>query len=298
MLVLALPLEAFARRSGGSFSSRGGFRSPSSAPSRAPSGNYDRGGYRGGPSFFFFPGFGWGMGGAGFGGFGSLLTLGMLGLAGFYLYRTMRRASGAHAYQAGGYGYEDQDVRPDRAYLYKLQLGLGRSARSLQQRLERFAEEGDTGSENGLSQLLSQTALELARHKDSIRYVQLNSQGPMPMAQGETKMNGLALAERSRFEVERVRGADGNLRRSDEAKTQSQDVLEYIVVTLIVATRQPLGSWKAITEHQQLEEVLTALGSVSPGEILGLEVVWTPADPDDAMTETDLLTTYPDLRGL
>jgi uncharacterized membrane protein len=26
--------------------------------------------------------------------------------------------------------------------------------------------------------------------------------------------------------------------------------------------------------------------------------VWTPADPDDSMTETDVMTTYPDLRGL
>jgi uncharacterized membrane protein len=27
-------------------------------------------------------------------------------------------------------------------------------------------------------------------------------------------------------------------------------------------------------------------------------VVWTPADPNDSMTETDVMTTYPDLRSL
>jgi uncharacterized membrane protein len=27
-------------------------------------------------------------------------------------------------------------------------------------------------------------------------------------------------------------------------------------------------------------------------------VVWTPADPDDSMTETDVMTTYPELRSL
>jgi uncharacterized membrane protein len=26
--------------------------------------------------------------------------------------------------------------------------------------------------------------------------------------------------------------------------------------------------------------------------------VWTPADADDSMTETDVMTTYPDLRSL
>lgn len=240
------------------------------------------------------------MGGAGFGGFGSLLMLGMLGFAGFYVYRSLKNASrGAHrsGYDDDAYGY-DRDVRPDRAYIYKLQLGLGRSARALQQRLAQFAEEGDTASETGLSQLLSQTALELARQKHSVRYVDVSADGPLSMAQGESKMNGIALAERSRFEVERVRGAEGKIRRSAEEKTQSQDVLEYIVVTVIVATRQPLPSWKRVTDPQQLEEVLSALGGVSPGEILGLEVVWTPADPDDALTENDLLTSYPDLRGI
>jgi uncharacterized membrane protein len=26
--------------------------------------------------------------------------------------------------------------------------------------------------------------------------------------------------------------------------------------------------------------------------------VWTPADPDDSLTETDLMTTYPEMRSL
>jgi uncharacterized membrane protein len=26
--------------------------------------------------------------------------------------------------------------------------------------------------------------------------------------------------------------------------------------------------------------------------------VWTPADPEDSFTETDLMTTYPELRSL
>ena len=300
LVLLALPLEAFARRSGGSFSSRGGFRSPSSSPSRSPGTSYDRGGYRGGPSFFFFPGFGWGgMGGGG--GFGSLLMLGMLGVGGYFVYRAVRNASrnsgGPRSYSYGGDDY-DVDVRPDRAYVYKLQLGLGRSARSLQQKLAQFAEEGDTASETGLAQLASQTALELSRQKHSIRYVQVSSDGPLSMAQGETKMNTLALAERSRFEVERVRGADGRVRKAEDKPTQSDDVLEYIVVTVLVATRQALANWKPVTEHEELEGVLASLGGVSPREILGLEVVWTPADADDALTENDLLMTYPNLRAI
>ena len=33
-------------------------------------------------------------------------------------------------------------------------------------------------------------------------------------------------------------------------------------------------------------------------DLLGLEVIWTPADPEDSLTETDLMTTYPELRSI
>lgn len=300
LLLLAAPLDAFARRSGGSFSGRGGFRSPSTSPSRSPSPGY-RPGYNTGPNVFVVPGFGWGYGGLGGGmGMGSLLMFGMLGLAGFYAYRALRNASRRESgYHPGDDPDESAaDFRPDRAYLYKVQLGLGRSARGLQNRLAHFAEQGDTGTETGLAALLSQTALELIREKDSIRYVQTSADGPMPLAKAETKMNGLSLAERSRFDVERVRAADGGVRKASETLADSEDVLEYIVVTLVVATREPLAEFGSVDEHVQLEPLLSALGGVSPRELLGLEVVWTPADPADALTENDLLTTYPNLRGL
>jgi uncharacterized membrane protein len=247
------------------------------------------------------PGFGWGMGygmgGSGFGGFGSLVVLGMLGLTGFYVYRSIRKAANrSQGYQ--GASYDDSEVRSERAYVYKLQLGLGRSARNLQTRLAEFAESSDTGSEAGLASLLGQTALELSRSKDSIRYIQVASEGPLPLGQGESRMNSLALAERSRFEVERVRGADGKVRKASEVLPESADVLEFIVVTVIVATRQSVGTWKTVTDHTQIEPVLTALGSVGPAELLGLEVIWTPADPSDSLTESDILTSYPDLKSV
>ena len=43
---------------------------------------------------------------------------------------------------------------------------------------------------------------------------------------------------------------------------------------------------------------LTELGGVSQTGLLGLEVIWTPADANDSMTETDVMTTYPELRSL
>ena len=289
-------------RSGASFGGRSGFRVgggggfPRGYSSGRPS--YGYGG--GGSHFFFLPSFGWGWGGGyGYGGglFSTLFMVTVVGLGTVMVMRALRRAQ----WGASSMGRDDDDevdAIPDRAYVYKIQLGLGRSARELQNRLAGFAAEGDTSSETGLAQLLQQTALELMREKDSIRYGALEASGPMSLTNGETKMNAAALAERSRFQVERVRGADGSVRRSDTAVPESSDALEYLVVTLIVASRRPVVQIREVTEPAHVQQLLTELGGVPPGALLGLEVIWTPADPQDALTETDLLTTYPELRSL
>jgi len=295
--LMVMPALALAGpRSGGSFSGRSGFRSGGGFSMPRGSSGYGSGyGYGGGHSFFFLPSFGWGGMGYG-GGFSSLLVLGVLGFAAFSLIRAVRRS------REGGAGWfrnqGDDDVAPGRGYVYRLQIALGRSARGIQDRLARFADEGDTSTEAGLASLLQQTSLELLRQKDSVRYAGADGSGPMSLTNAETKMNSLGLAERSRFQVERVRSADGAVRRATEAAEEGREALEYVVVTMIVATRSPVDGFKSVGDRHELEGLLAQLGSASPDGLLGLEVVWTPADPNDSMTETDLMTTYPDLRGL
>lgn len=294
-----------APRSGGSFSGRGGFRSSGGSYSRGYS--QGRRSTGGGSNFIFLPSFGWGWGFGGYGGggfgFGSLLMLAVVAFGVVTVVRGLRRArAGGGAGPMGLFGGHDDDedaeVTPDRAWIYKVQLGLGRSAREIQEHLARFAAEGDTTSESGLGQLLQQTALELMRHKDSIRYAHLDASGPMSLTNGETKLNAAALAERSRFHIERVRGADGSVRRSDAAGAESNEALEYLVVTVVLAARRPVVQAKEVSDPGQLQGLLGELGGVPASALLGLEVVWTPADPGDAMTKDDLVTTYPELRSL
>jgi len=71
------------------------------------------------------------------------------------------------------------------------------------------------------------------------------------------------------------------------------------VVTVVLATRSPIaGDWKTLGDRAEVEALLHSLGEVGPDGLLGLEIVWTPADPNDSMTETDVMTTYPELRSL
>ncbi len=303
-LVLEPALALAGPRSGGSFSGRGGFRSGGGSFSRSrTAAQVPR--TSPGPSFIIFPSFGWGLspfgaGGCGFG--GSLMMLALVGLGTVMVVRAVRQAQarrqGGSSLYGDGDDYEDEDVAPSRVFVYKVQLGLGRSARGIQERLARFADEGDTGSEAGLAQLLQQTALELLREKHSIRYGSAEATGPFNLANGESKLSALSLAERSRFQVERIRGADGSVRRSSAAPAASDEVLEYLMVTVLVATRVQLASLKSLTDREELDTVLAELGSVPPRGLMGLEVVWTPADPDDALTENDLLLTYPHVKGL
>jgi uncharacterized membrane protein len=111
-------------------------------------------------------------------------------------------------------------------------------------------------------------------------------------------MNGVSLSERSRFQVERVRVADGRAARSEAPAEEGKEALELVVVTLVAATRTPLERFKAVTTIADLTALLSELGGVSPSGLLGLEVIWTPADENDSMTETDVMTTYPELRSL
>ncbi len=302
------PALAFAGpRSGASFGGRQGFRSGGgmsmpSSPGYSGGGygrSYGGGYYGGGSHFLFLPGFGgYGFGG-GFGLFGTLLGLMVAGLVVTSVVRAVRASRGVTS-SAGTWDDDGGEVMamPGRAYLYKLQLALGRSARGIQERLADFATEGDTSTESGLAALLQQTALELLREKDAIRYASAEARGPMNLTNAETAMNGVTLAERSRFQVERVRVADGHVSRSSVAAEEGKEVLELVVVTLVAATRVPLERFGALESEEHLASLLTELGGVAPDGILGLEVIWTPADPDDSMTETDVMTTYPELRSL
>jgi uncharacterized membrane protein len=307
LALLSAPALALAGpRSGGSFGGRLGFRSPGGLSMPR---SYSGGGssyYGGGPGIHVFPGFGWGWGGYGFGGgfglFGTVVTMVIIGVAVASIARAVRANRGGRSGYpwGGGYAADDEpEVMPGRAYVYKLQLALGRSARGIQDRLAEFAGEGDTTTEAGLAALLQQTSLELLREKDSIRYASTEARGPMSLTNAETAMNGVALGERSRFQVERVRVADGRAARSTAPAEEGKEALELVVVTLVAATRAPLSQFGAsIDGPEQLRALLAELGAVPADGLLGIEVIWTPADANDSMTETDVMTTYPELKSV
>eukprot|EP00887_Chlorella_sp_A99_P006111 scaffold22.g6111.t1 len=72
---------------------------------------------------------------------------------------------------------------------------------------------------------------------------------------------------------------------------------EFIVVTLLVAAE---GSLKLprVTSRTELTAALAKLGAVREGDLLAVEVLWTPEEEGDFFTQQDLAFDYPTLNTL
>ncbi|MBE9180740.1 DUF1517 domain-containing protein [Oculatella sp. LEGE 06141] len=274
----------------------GGFRSarPYAPPTRTyqpPGGGYYPGG--GGFGFpFLIPLFGFG---GGFGGLFSILLF--LSVAGF-LVRSFRSATGGDSL---GYGTSSPNVS-----VAKVQVGLLSSARSLQQDLDRIATTADTGSTEGLTQVLQETTLSLLRHPEYWVYAGAESQQARLEA-AEGQFNRLALTERSKFTEETLSNVNNQLRQAATkgelpaaggALAQAnlpENPGEYIVVTLLVATQGKL-QLPAINDSQALRRALGQIGAIPNDQLLALEILWTPQAEGDTLSAEDVLTEYPDLK--
>ena len=269
----------------------GSFRS-SPAP-RSYGGGGTRGGYGGGyyggggigfP--FIVPFFGFGGGGL----FGFLVLMAVVGL----VLNALRGAGGG---TAGGDG-EGGLVRSEPPVtVVQLQVGLLASARQLQNDLRALAARSDTASSSGLQLVLQETTLALLRHPDLWVYANAEN-GQVPFATAEATFNRLSMAERSKLSRELTTNVAGQRGQHLPAQAGDSDAgSDFIVVTLLVATRQRLAL-KGAGSADQLRSSLQVLGGISSSDLLALEVIWQPDGAGESLATEDLLTSYPDLQHL
>lgn len=291
-LVLSQADGALAARGGGRIGG-GSFRAPSrpyAPPSRTyqpPGGGYYPGGGFGFP--FILPIFG-------FGGGGLFSILIFIFIANF-LVRSFRNFSGSE--ESLGYGAATSNVS-----IARLQVGLLANARTLQADLDRLAQTADTGSAEGLTQVLQETTLSLLRHPEFWVYGSGSSQQARLEA-AETQFNRLALAERSKFNEETLTNVNNQLRQAANKAALSEaggslanlpeNPGEYIVVTLLVAAQGKL-QLPEVRESQDLRRALGQIGAVPSEQLLAVEILWTPQAETDTLSAEELLTEYPDLR--
>lgn len=295
-LVFSQASGAMAATRGGGRIGGGSFRAPSrtyAPPSRtytSPGGGYGGGYYPGGgfgfPFIVPFVGVG--------GGFGGLFTiLIFISVAGF-LVRSFRRVT-----DTDEYGY-DSDPSVSVA---RLQIGLLAGARTLQADLNRIAQTANTGSSEGLTQVLQETTLALLRHPEYWVYgAAENTQARLEAA--ENQFNRLALAERSKFSGETLSNVNSQLKQAavqnalpdaggDLATLEGPG--EYIVVTVLVATQGKL-QLPAVNSADDVRRALAQIGAVPSDKLMAIEVLWTPQAEGETLSSDDLMGEYPDLK--
>jgi uncharacterized membrane protein len=322
LLVLVFATDTWARSSGGRYGGRAGFsqsRSGSSGggwsgsrsaptrpygapppPSYAPS--------MPSPGFgvlpFLLPFLWWGGGGGasagagggfGFGGIlGLLIILGIVVILGRVLLKNLAaarrdRLDGSPSGILGG----------ERYAVVKCQLALLSTARSLQRDLQTYAGTASTDTVTGLASAMQDVVMALMRHGDYWRYGVVQVQAAATLDDAERAFNQVVGQERAKLSEELTVNVDGMRRRAQRSENApSNEVGQYLVVTLIVATGYPEFTAYQTPSPKDIEGTLQRLSTLLTSDLLAFEVMWSPENPDDSLTEDELIAEYPELSGL
>jgi uncharacterized membrane protein len=197
-----------------------------------------------------------------------------------------------HGSPSGAWGGE-------RYAVVKCQLALLSTARSLQRELQAYAGSASTDTVTGLASALQDVVMALLRHSDYWRYGVVQVQHAATLDDTERAFNQVVSQERAKLSEELTVNVDGVRRQASRStSTPSNEVGQYLVVTLIVATGYPEFSAYPTATAKDIEATLQRLGTLLTSDLLAFEVIWSPENPDDALTEDELIAEYPELSAL
>eukprot|EP00899_Mesostigma_viride_P014664 jgi/Mesvir1/23199/Mv22663-RA.1 len=237
-----------------------------------------------------------GFGGYGYGG-GVFSTLAFLWLA------YMLIGSLANLFGGGSRQEEEEDYYgggyDESSTVMCLQVALLGMARSFQQDLDSIAERADTSSPEGLHLLLTETVLALLRNPDYCVRACSRFEKARDFDAAEAKFNAMSLEERGKIRNETLVNVDDRRarKRAPGASDAAVGGNEFIAVTILVSAEGRIR-FPSVMDNASLREALKVLGSVPADSVQAVELLWTPQDPSDTLTERELLQDYPNLHPL
>ncbi|KAL5718464.1 hypothetical protein ACHQM5_011364 [Ranunculus cassubicifolius] len=188
----------------------------------------------------------------------------------------------------------------DTTSVIKLQVCLsGDMVRSLQKDLDEIAQLADTSTNEGLNYVLKETILALLRHPECAASAYSSVDVKLNLANGEKQFNQFSIQEREKFDNETLVNVN-NIKRKKDLKIEPEIIesnTQYIVVTILVVV-SGVQKLDQITSVTDLKKALRNLGSVSSEEIKAVEVLWTPQQENERISEVTLLLDYPYLKPL
>ena len=146
-------------------------------------------------------------------------------------------------------------------------------------------------------------ALELLRQRRSIVSANTSYTHYRDGDKAQREFNTLAVRERSKFERETVSqygGVDYSSPARDALPGAYSPRATMAVITLIVAIDGDSTKLPKINSFSDVEKALTTIATdVKVDNCLrSAEVLWTPEDMNDVLTEREVMADYPTLRNV
>lgn len=175
--------------------------------------------------------------------------------------------------------------------------------------LNRLSETAQTDSRVGLQNLTSQLALELLRQRDSWTAARSTHEhwDSIPSSSAQRRFNQVAVQERSKFGQETVAkygGVDYGEKNDifGDGSFSSSDQATMSVVTLVLHIRgnSLTKNKKSVSSLEDVRHLLTKIAADSKVDdcLQGAEILWTPGDARETLTQRDVVADYPELRSL
>lgn len=185
----------------------------------------------------------------------------------------------------------------DRASVLKIQVGLSGEAHSLQRELTKLAGAVDTSEKEGLHFILTESAVALLRHSNFwiSGYSSVERRWSLEAVEKEFKQ--LSAQEREKYDIESLVNVDNIKIQRSCIPNKNKLGKDYIVVTILVAIKGA-PSLPVIRSTEDLRKALNYLNSISSKKNLAVEVLWSPQDTNDTLSEDELLENYPLLRPI
>ena len=233
-------------------------------------------------------GYGYGMG-MGYG-FGNIVSLAFIAIVLMAFLDNIKNMFGGDGIQLGG----------DAIAVVKVQIGLLGMARDLQLDLEKIADKADTSTTEGLHYVLEETVLALLRNPEYCVYGYATSTSARGPEEAEDTFNEFSMDERGKLAEETLVNVNSRKRSTTAVKTGKDEdggINEYILVTIIAACDGGL-KLPAVTDSAELRTALKRVGAIRADALQAVEVIWTPQEEGDTLTEEELLADYPTLNVL
>ena len=117
-----------------------------------------------------------------------------------------------------------------------------------------------------------------------------NERGPR---NAEAKFNEYEMEARGKFQEETLVNFGGRTKRSGGGGP-ADAANEFIVVTVLVAVDGALKLPK-VQGRAEVETCLKRLGAVATDRVQAVEVLWSPQEASDTLTQEEIISDYPDL---